>query len=58
VSLCGVRLSVTFVYSETFFTSGRFAILVFPYQTLWQYSEGNPLKGTSNTGGVRKIVAN
>jgi len=46
------------VYSETFFTSGRFAILVFPYQTLWQYSEGNPLKGTSNTGGVRKIVAN
>jgi len=35
-----------------FFTSGSQAILVFPYQTAWQYSDGNPLTGASNAGGV------
>ena len=51
---CGVCLSVclsvTFVYSvETnkhifnFFQSGSHNILVFPHQTLWQNSNGDPL---------------
>jgi len=29
-------------------------ILVFPYQTGWRYSDGNPLTGASNAGGVGK----
>jgi len=28
-----------------FSPSGSHTILVFPYQTPWQYSDGNPLKG-------------
>ena len=47
-----VCLSVTFVYSvETnkhlniFPPSGSHTILVFRYQTLWQYSDGDPLTG-------------
>ena len=30
---------------EIFSPSGSQAILVFPYQTAWQYSDGNPLNG-------------
>jgi len=49
VSVC-VCLSVTFVHSvetnkrifEFFSPSGSQAILVFPYQTAWQYSDRNP----------------
>jgi len=37
-----------------FSASGSHTILVFPYQTLWQYSDGDPLMGTSNAGGVGK----
>ena len=29
-------------------------ILVFPYQTVWQYSDGDPLNGASNVGEVGK----
>jgi len=33
--------------------SGSHTILVFPYQTGWRYSDGNPLTGASNSrGGV------
>jgi len=56
--------SVTFVHSgETnklifviFSQSGIHTILVFPHQTLWQYSVGVPLTGggRSNEGGVGK----
>ena len=50
-----VCVSVTFVHSiktnkaifEIFSPSGSQAILVFPYQTVWQYSDG-----ASNAGGV------
>jgi len=57
---CGVCLSVTFADSvkankhifKIFPPSGRQAILVFPYQTTWQYSDGNPLTGASNAGRV------
>ena len=58
VSVCpSVRVSVTFVHSisikpktnKDFFEivspSGRQAILVFPYQTAWQYSDWNPPNG-------------
>jgi len=59
-----VCVSVTFVHSvktnkhifQFFSPSGRYTILVFPYQTTRQYSDGNPppspLTGTSNAGGV------
>jgi len=30
---------------ENFWLSVRQAILFFPYQTAWQYSDGNPLNG-------------
>jgi len=54
------RLLVTFVdcvktnrYIFTIFSpSGSQTILVFPYQTAWQYSDGNLPNGASNAGGV------
>jgi len=63
VSVCvSVSVSVTFVNSvktnkhifKIFSPSGSQAILVFRYQTLWQYSDGNPrpLTGASNACGV------
>jgi len=53
MSSCGVCLSVMFVHSvkmnkhifEIFSPLGSQAILVFPYQTAWQYSDGNPPNG-------------
>ena len=57
-----VRPSVTFVdhvkmnkhIFKNFSLSGSHTILVFPYQTGWRYSDGNPhpLTGASNAGGV------
>ena len=48
-----VRLFVTFVHSVKFFSpSGGQTVLVFPHQTSWQYSDGNPPNGVSNAGGV------
>ena len=57
-----VRLSVTFVdhvkmnqhIFAIFSPSGSHTILVFPYQTGWRYSDGNPVTGASNAGGVGK----
>jgi len=57
-----VRLSVMVVCSvkmnkhifKTFSPSGSHTILVFPYQTLWQYTNVNPLIGASNAGEVAK----
>ena len=57
-----VRPSVTFVdhvktnkhIFEIFSPSGSHTILVFLYQTGWRYSDGNPLTGASNAGGVGK----
>jgi len=55
-------VSATFIHSvktnkrifKIFSPSGSYTILVFPYQTAWQYSDGNtpPPTGTSNAGGV------
>ena len=39
---------------EIFSLSGSPAILVFPCQTGWRYSDGNPLTEASNAGGVGK----
>ena len=55
-----VCVSVTFVSCvktnknifELFSPSGSQAILVFTCQTGWRYSDGNPLTGASNAGGV------
>jgi len=60
-SVCpSVCPSVTFVYSvktnnlsfQIFSPSGSQAILVFPYQMAWQYSNGNPLTMATNAGVV------
>jgi len=65
-SLClSVRLSVTFVSCAKtnkdifeFFSPRRSqAILVFPYQTGWRYSNGNPLNGgVECKGGMKKLT--
>ena len=61
VSVClSICPSVTFVDSvkmnehifKIFSLSGSHTILVIPYQTAWQYSDGNPHNGASNAGGV------
>jgi len=39
---------------EIFSPPGIQAILVFPRQTGWRYSDGNPLTGASNADGVGK----
>jgi len=61
VSVCVcVRVSITFVswvktnkqIIKIFSPSGSHTILVFPCQTAWQYSDGDPLTGASNAGGV------
>ena len=57
-----VRPSVTFVSCvktnknifEIFSPSGSHTILVFPYQRGCRYSEGTPLTGASNAGGIGK----
>jgi len=57
-----VYLSVTFVYwvktikdiFKTFSPSGCHTVLVFCAQTVWQYSDGTPLVGVSNAGGIKK----
>ena len=57
-----VRLSVTFVsYAKTnkdifeiFSPSGSQAVLVFPYQTGWRYSNGNPPNGGVECKGYEK----
>jgi len=67
MSSCGVSVCVClfvchvreFCQNEStyifFSPSGSHTIVVFPYQTAWQYSDGNPsnsLTGASNAGGV------
>ena len=39
---------------KIFSLSRSHTIPVFPYQTAWRYSDGNPLTGASNAGGVGK----
>ena len=61
MSIC---LSVTFVSCaktnkdifEIFSSSGSQAILFFPHQTGWQYSDGNPPDGASNARKYEKMT--
>jgi len=39
---------------KLFSPSSRHTILVFPYQTVWQYSDGDPLTWASNARGYEK----
>jgi len=39
---------------KIFSLSGSPTILVFPHQTGWQYSDGDPLTGASNAKGMKK----
>ena len=46
-----------YTYPQSFFSpSSSPTILVFPYQTGWQYSDGDPLTGASNARGMEKIT--
>jgi len=63
VQCLSVRLSRSCIVSKQvnvflnfFFTSGSHNILVFPHQTLWQYSDGNPLNGGVECRGSIKIA--
>jgi len=59
---CGVCMSVclsrSYILSKRinisskFFTIGYHIIILFPYQTSWQYSDRTLLTGASNAGGV------
>jgi len=58
-----VRASVTFVdhvktnkYLRNFLPSGSQAILVFPYETGWRNSDGNPPNGGVECKGVLKMT--
>jgi len=58
VSVCHIctfcRNEKTYLQNFSPFVSQ--AILVFPYQTSWHYSDGNPLKGASNARGYEKMT--
>jgi len=64
-SLCHHAVSVTFMYSDKtikhifriFSLLGSHAILVFPYQTSWHYSDGDPFNGSIGCRwGMKKIA--
>jgi len=41
---------------KVFPASGSVTILVFPYETKWHHSDGDPLVGASNARGYEKIT--
>ena len=43
-----------YTYPQSFFTVGSPTILVFPDQTVWQYSDGDPPNGGIECKGVWK----
>jgi len=60
-----VRLSVChtpvlsingYTYPQFFLPSGSHTMLVFPYQTEWQYSDGEPPNGGAEYKGYEKIT--
>ena len=58
LSVCpSIRPSVTFLHCvKTFLAVHSHSILVLPYQTLWQYSDGDPLTASSNTGAIKVVI--
>jgi len=55
-SVCHTPVSCLngYTYPQHFLPSGTPTVLVFPYQTSWQNSSGDPLMGASNARGVKK----
>jgi len=55
-SICHARRLLKWinVTSKFFSPSGSHTILVFPYQTSWQYFNGDPIMEALNAGGVGK----
>jgi len=47
-------VSKRLTYPQFFTPSGSPTILVFPHQTEWKYSDGDPLTGTSNARGMKQ----
>jgi len=56
LSHAGIESKRLYISSMFFSPSGSPTILVFPYQTGWQYSDGNPLTGASNAREYEKIT--
>jgi len=46
----------SYIYLQSFFTIGSPTIVVFPCQTEWQYSDGDPLNGSVECKGYEKIT--
>ena len=55
LSHAGILSKRVNISSKFFSPSGRQTILVFPYLTGWQYTDGDPLTGASNTRGMKKL---
>ena len=45
-----------YTYPQSFFTVANPTILVFPYQTGWQYSDGDPHNGGAECKGAYKKI--
>jgi len=56
LSHAGIESKRLYISSNFFSPSGSPTILVFPYQTGWQYSDGDPPNGASNARGYEKIT--
>jgi len=54
LSHAGIVSKRLYIYSQFFSPSGSPTILVFPHQTGWQYSDGDPLTGVECKGGMKK----
>ena len=54
LSHAGIVLK-SFNVSINLLVSGSHTILVFPYQTLSQYTNGDPLTAMSNAGGMKEL---
>jgi len=54
LSHAGIESKRLYMSSKVFSPSGNPTILVFPYQTGCQYSNGDPLTGASNARGYEK----
>ena len=56
LSHAGIVSKQLYISSKFFSLTGSPTILVFPHQTGWQYSDGDPLTGAPNASGHEKIT--
>ena len=56
LSHAGIECKRLYISSKFFSPSGNDTILVFPYQTGWQYSDGDPLPRAPNARGYEKVT--